>query len=44
MFNSGGMYYSASQIMKKTLEELLSDYKGSSLVVVDIKPPAFDAN
>lgn len=44
MFNSGGMYYSASQIMKKTLEELLSDYKGSSFVTVDIKPPVFDAN
>lgn len=44
MFNSGGMYYSASQIIEKTIEELLSSYKGSSFVVVDIQPPVFDAD
>lgn len=44
MFNSGGMYYSASQIIGKTVEELINGYSGSSFVVVDIKPPVFDAN
>lgn len=44
MFNSGGMYYSASQIIGKTVEELLSSYKGSSFVVVDIQLPVFDAD
>lgn len=44
MFNSGGQYYSASQIIGQTLEELLTRYKGSSFVVVDIQPPSFDAD
>lgn len=44
MFNSGGIYYSASQIIGQTLDELLSKYQGSSFVVVDIKPPNFDAD
>lgn len=44
MFNSGGQYYSASQIIGQTLEELLTRYKGSSFVVVDIQPPNFDAD
>ena len=44
MFNSGGMYYSASQIIGKTVEELINGYNGSSFVVVDIKPPVFDAD
>ena len=44
MFNSGGMYYSASQIIGKTTQELLDAYSGSSFVVVDIKPPSFDAD
>ena len=44
MFSSGGIYYSASQIIGKALEELLNKYNGSSFVVVDIKPPSFDAN
>lgn len=44
MFNNGGYYYSASQIIRKTMEELLDNYKGSSFVVVDITPPSFDAD
>ena len=45
MFNSGGMYYSASQIIGKTLEELQMQYSsGSSFVKVDINPPSFDAD
>lgn len=44
MFNSGGFYYSASQIIGQTLEELLKRQKGSSFVVVDIIPPSFDAD
>lgn len=44
LFNSGGIYYSASQIIGQTLDELLSKYQGSSFVVVDIKPPSFDAD
>ena len=44
MFNSGGYYYSASQIIRKTIDELLDNYKGSSFVVVDINPPSFDAD
>lgn len=44
MFNSGGQYYSASQIIGQTLEELLTRYKGSSFVIVDIQPPSFDAD
>lgn len=44
MFNSGGFYYSASQIIKQTLDELLEVGTGSSFVSVEIKPPKFDAN
>ena len=44
MFNSGGFYYSASQIIGQTLDELLGKYSGSSFVVVDINPPSFDAD
>ena len=44
MFNSGGYYYSASQIIRKTIDELLDNYRGSSFVVVDINPPSFDAD
>jgi hypothetical protein len=44
MFNSGGYYYSASQIIRKTIDELLDNYKGSSFVIVDINPPSFDAD
>ena len=44
MFNSGGIYYSASQIIGQTLSELLNKYKGSSFVNVEIQPPSFDAD
>ena len=44
MFNSGGIYYSASQIIGQTLTELLNKYKGSSFVNVEIQPPSFDAD
>lgn len=44
MFNSGGFYYSASQIIKQTLDELLDVGTGSSFVSVEIKPPNFDAD
>lgn len=45
MFNSGGMYYSASQIIGKTLEELQMQYGGgSSFVKIDITPPKFNAD
>lgn len=44
MFNSGGIYYSASQIFSKTLEELMEWRSGPSFVNIEINPPKFDAN
>ena len=44
MFNSGGFYYSASQIIKQTSDELLYKGSGSSFVSVEINSPKFDAD
>lgn len=44
IFNSGGVYFSASQMMKRTLEDLLMRADSSSFVYATITPPSFDAN
>ena len=42
IFNSGGMYFSASQIMKRTLEDLQNEAGSKSFVYATITPPTFD--
>lgn len=46
MFSSGGVYYSASQILRKTRENLMHEVgqSNSQFVNIQINPPSFDAN
>jgi hypothetical protein len=43
MFASGGIYYSASQILKQTRENLNNQASKNSFVNIEITPPKFDA-
>lgn len=43
MFASGGIYYSASQILKQTRENLINQTSKSSFVNIEITPPKFNA-
>ena len=42
IFNSGGMYFSASQMMKITLEDLQNQAGSSSFIYAKIEPPSFN--
>ena len=44
IFNSGGVYFSASQMMKRTLQDLDNKAGSSSFIHATITPPSFDAN
>lgn len=43
MFASGGIYYSASQILKQTRQNLINRASKNSFVNIEIIPPKFDA-
>ena len=43
IFNSGGVYFSSSQMMKRTLEDLNSKAGSQSFIYAKITPPNFDA-
>ena len=43
IFSTGGIYYSSSQIMRRTREDLINQASSKSFVDVQIKPPSFDA-
>lgn len=42
IFNSGGLYFSASQLMKRTLEDLEKKAESNSFIYATITPPSFD--
>ena len=42
IFNSGGLYFSASQMIKRTLEDLQNEAGSSSFVYAEITPPTFN--
>ena len=42
IFNSGGLYFSASQLMKRTLEDLENEAGSNSFIYAKITPPSFD--
>ena len=42
IFNSGGLYFSASQMMKRTLEDLQNEAGSSSFIYAEITPPTFN--
>lgn len=42
VFNSGGVYFSASQMMKRTLEDLDAKVGSNSFIYATISPPSFD--
>lgn len=43
IFSTGGVYYSSSQILRQTREDLEKQSSSISFVDVSIKPPSFDA-
>lgn len=43
MFASGGIYYSASQMLRQTRENLINQASKNSFVNIEITPPKFDA-
>lgn len=44
IFNSGGLYFSASQLMEQTLNDLHGHADGTSFIYTEITPPSFNAH